>query len=142
MPVACPNCGSRILRESHPRDFAEKAAKFWFVSPLRCVDCKTRFTARTFVFSDIRYARCPMCFRMDLNQWTGKNFQPPFLSRILLSLGARRWRCEYCRLNFVSFRARKEVFSFSRWKKMNAAQARAAGRARAAAAEDDASSRF
>ena len=34
-------------------------------------------------------------------------------------LGAHRWRCEYCRLNFASFRQRKEPFTFSRWKNRN-----------------------
>ena len=135
MPVACPNCGSRFLRESRPRSFSEKIGKLRFISPVRCVDCKTRFIARTLMMEDLRFARCPRCFRMDLSEWTGKNYLPPLWMRLKLNFGAWRWRCEYCRLNFVSFRKRKEIFSFSRWKKMNAAQARAEGRAKAAALE-------
>ena len=56
--------------------------------------------------------------RMDLNGWTGKTFvDPPFRVALKVAFGARKWRCEYCRLNFASFRKRKEVFTFKRWKK-------------------------
>ncbi len=55
---------------------------------------------------------------MDLNGWTGKTFtNPPFWVALQVFLGARKWRCEYCRLNFASFRKRREVFTFKRWKK-------------------------
>jgi len=58
---------------------------------------------------------------MDLNGWTGKTFtNPPFWVALKVRLGARKWRCEYCRLNFASFRRRKEVFTFSRWKRFGA----------------------
>ena len=55
---------------------------------------------------------------MDLNGWTGKTYtDPPLLIRLKVALGAKKWRCEYCRLNFASFRKRKEVFTFKRWKR-------------------------
>jgi hypothetical protein len=55
---------------------------------------------------------------MDLNGWTGKTFtDPPLWVALKVSLGARKWRCEYCRLNFASFRGRRDVFTFKRWKK-------------------------
>ncbi len=57
---------------------------------------------------------------MDLNGWTGKTYDPPFFTALKISFGAKRWRCEYCRLNFASFRARKEVFTFKRWKNREA----------------------
>jgi hypothetical protein len=44
-----------------------------------------------------------------------------------ITLGATRFRCEYCRLNFASFRRRKEAFTFKRWEKMNAERARSQG---------------
>lgn len=88
------------------------------VSPYRCQDCRERFIAPTIVWSDLFYARCPICRRMDLNAWTGKTYtDPPTWVAFKVLLGAKRWRCEYCRLNFASFRKRKEVFTFSRWKK-------------------------
>jgi len=55
---------------------------------------------------------------MDLSGWTGKTYtDPPFWTAFKVSLGAHRWRCEYCRVNFASFRRRKEVFSFKRWRR-------------------------
>jgi MoaA/NifB/PqqE/SkfB family radical SAM enzyme len=55
---------------------------------------------------------------MDLNGWTGKTYtNPPFVVALKVALGARKLRCEYCRLNFASFRRRKEAFTFKRWKK-------------------------
>lgn len=126
MSLACPKCGSRFLRDSRPRNFKEKWDRLRFISPLRCQDCQTRFVTRTLILSDLRYARCPGCHRMDLNGWTGNTYEPPFLVGLKVALGGKRWRCEYCRLNFSSFRRRKEVFTFSRWIKrdaaMNAAQ--------------------
>jgi DNA-directed RNA polymerase subunit RPC12/RpoP len=103
------------------------------VSPIRCLDCKTRFVASTLILEDLRFARCPHCYRMDLNGWTGKTYTPPFLMMGLkIALGARRLRCEYCRFNFASFRRRKEVFTFKRWEKIDAGRLRAESRAQKA----------
>ncbi len=135
MSVQCPKCGSRFLRESQPRDAAEKLARWRFVSPLRCLDCKTRFVASTLSFADLRWAHCPQCDRMDLNSWTGKNYSAPFWMGLWATLGANRWRCEYCRINFASFRKRKEVFTFKRWSNLKSGDAVAQGRARLAEAE-------
>jgi hypothetical protein len=56
---------------------------------------------------------------MDLNAWTGKTYtDPPAWVAFKVRMGAKRWRCEYCRLNFASLRKRKEVFSFQRWKRL------------------------
>jgi hypothetical protein len=56
---------------------------------------------------------------MDLNGWTGKTYKATGWTAFKVALGAHKWRCEYCRINFASFRERKEVFTFSRWKKRN-----------------------
>ena len=65
---------------------------------------------------------------MDLNGWTGKTYvNPPLWVALKVSFGAHRWRCEYCRLNFASFRTRKEVFTFKRWKKFVEQAERSAG---------------
>src|SRR5260370_30475037 len=132
MSIACPICGSRFLRDSHPRNLREYLGRLWFVAPLRCLDCRTRFVTSTFRLGDVKYARCPACYRMDLNGWTGKSYTPPFWMGLKIALGATRFRCEYCRFNFASFRRRKEAFTFKRWEKMNAGQARAESRAKAA----------
>lgn len=61
------------------------------------------------------YARCPGCRRMDLNQWSLEHYQPHGWMSLKLMLGGHRFRCEYCRINFVSMRPRKERFTFRRW---------------------------
>jgi DNA-directed RNA polymerase subunit RPC12/RpoP len=118
MPLACPRCGSRNLRPSQYRNVDERINSFRFISPLRCKDCRTRFVSRTVILKDLLYARCPQCARMDLNGWTGKTHQPNSWTLIKIALGAFRWRCEYCRVNFASFRQRRESFTFSRWKNL------------------------
>jgi len=137
----CPKCGSRYLRESKRQDESLKTSRWKFEKQLRCMDCKTRFVGNTVSFDDLRHAHCPHCYRMDLNQWTGKNYIPPFWTRFFIRLGAKRWRCEYCRINFASFRARKEVFTFKRWVNLNSGSAVADGRARLAAMEAKAEER-
>lgn len=97
----------------------EGLGRLRFVSPLRCLDCKHRFVARTLEWADLVYSRCPICLRQDLNSWTGRTFDPPFWMAVKVAFGAHKWRCEYCRINFASFRKRKEIFTFSRWKKMS-----------------------
>jgi hypothetical protein len=96
---------------------------------MRCLDCKNRFIARTFAWSELRFARCPKCFRMDLSAWLTNSSKPNFWGQVKLVFGAHRWRCEYCRLNFVSLRRRSEVFSFKRWERFQqrAEQQRAEG---------------
>jgi predicted nucleic-acid-binding Zn-ribbon protein len=119
MALACPKCGSRNLRPSHFQNAEERRKALFFISPLRCKDCKTRFTSRTIFPEDLLYARCPKCDRMDLNSW---NERRPTTSRwtlFKLQLGAYKTRCEYCRYDFASFRKRKETFTFSRWRKRN-----------------------
>ena len=115
--TACPKCGSRYVRPSRTRDASEQLGFLRLKSPVRCLDCKHRFIAPMIVWSDLSYACCPACRRMDLNGWTGRTYTPPFWMGLKVTLGAHRWRCEYCRLNFASFRSRKEVFTFKRWKR-------------------------
>jgi len=92
--------------------------KLRFVDPLRCLDCKKRFVAPTVDWAQLRYTRCPRCHRTDLGVWTGRTHKPRFWVAVKIVFGANRYRCEYCRINFAGFRKRKEIFSFSRWKKL------------------------
>ena len=119
MPLDCPKCGSRNLRPARYRSSDERLHSFLLIAPLRCRDCRTRFVSRTVFPEDAFYAHCPKCHRMDLNGWTGKTYQPTGWMKIKVAFGAYKWRCEYCRINFASFRRRKEAFTFSRWKKRN-----------------------
>ncbi len=127
MSVECPKCGSRNLRFSRSRSLPEKMKKLLGIRALRCRDCQTRFLARTWSVSDVAYARCPKCWRMDLNRWSDRHFRPPAYMSLALRLGANPYRCEYCRYNFASFRRRKEKFSFHRWEKLRGRNAPEAG---------------
>jgi hypothetical protein len=55
---------------------------------------------------------------MDLSLWSEKDAHLSAFAAMRLNLGAKPYRCEYCRLNFVSFRQRHERFSFKRWAKI------------------------
>jgi formylglycine-generating enzyme required for sulfatase activity len=50
---------------------------------------------------------------------------------VKIVFGAHRYRCEYCRVHFASFRKRQEVFSFRRWEKMGYPRAESAGKSTA-----------
>ncbi len=64
----------------------------------------------------MRFARCPRCWRLDLSRWSLEDYHVSFFSSLLLNLGANPYRCEYCRVNFVSFRKRKERYKPQRRK--------------------------
>lgn len=51
---------------------------------------------------------------MDLSSWSEKDFHESLGTLLLLRMGAKPYRCEYCRVNFASFRSRKEKFSYRR----------------------------
>jgi len=110
MTVACPHCGSRNIRYSNLRGASEKAASLMGIRPLRCRDCRERFTGRIWSLSELPYARCPKCLRTDLAWWSPSHYYVPFGRGLLLFFGAHPYRCEYCRHNFVSFRRRKHKF--------------------------------
>ncbi len=59
---------------------------------------------------------------MDLNIWSLEDFPSSTRQRVLMRLGASRYRCEYCRVNFVSFRPRLEKFTSKRWTKRRKAK--------------------
>jgi hypothetical protein len=48
---------------------------------------------------------------MDLSRWSRDNYRVSFFGGLLLHLGANPYRCDYCRVNFISFRRRKERYS-------------------------------
>jgi predicted Zn-ribbon and HTH transcriptional regulator len=104
----CPRCGSRNLRYSRLRSPAERLTSLLGVRPIRCRDCHVRFVDRTFHVINLRYARCPKCFRTDLSTWSRNHYKLSVYKRLLLSLGAKPYRCDGCRYNFVSFRPRKK----------------------------------
>ncbi len=111
MTLSCPNCGSRNLRYSHLRSPLERLYSLAGIRPIRCRDCRTRFTRKIWSFSDLPYARCPQCANMVLSTWSPSHYRVSAKRALLLFLGARPLRCESCRCNFVSFRKRKYRYS-------------------------------
>jgi hypothetical protein len=85
--------------------------------PVRCRDCEERFTQSLWQFGNWQYARCPRCYRLDLSIWSESHYIVSWDMRLLMTLGAKKFRCEVCRHNFVSFRRLKERFSFHRDRK-------------------------
>lgn len=77
----------------------------------RCEECGHRFRASIQRFRYIFFAKCPSCHRMDLSRWSREYYSPTLITRIMLAMGAKPIRCEYCRNNFWSFRFVREKFS-------------------------------
>jgi DNA-directed RNA polymerase subunit RPC12/RpoP len=113
--AACPHCGSRILNYSRFRSWQEIFQLLRGRRPLRCRDCNKRFLGPVIHIHDFLFARCPSCYRTDLNYWRKDHYRARGWIAFRLKFGARRYRCEYCRVNFASNRPRKEAFSFERW---------------------------
>lgn len=49
---------------------------------------------------------------MDLGVWDAKYYTPTMAAQIKMALGGKRFRCEACRCNFVTFRLMKERSTF------------------------------
>jgi hypothetical protein len=110
MPATCPNCGTRKIRTSKTRTLRELFGTLFGVYPLRCLRCDTRFKKKVWRFSEIVYARCPRCYRLDLATWEERLYTPPWKVKLLLRLGAQPTRCGACRCNFASYRKVKQRY--------------------------------
>jgi len=112
MAVLCPSCGSKHVRHSKFQSIGERIASLFGYHVLRCKDCKHRFSTKVWRLSELRWSRCPRCYRTDLSTWDEEHYLPKLRTLIRLRLGAKRLRCEYCRFNFASFRPVKERYKF------------------------------
>jgi hypothetical protein len=123
---ACPSCGGHNLRSSKVRGPAERLQSLIGILPFRCRQCGSRFSTLLWDLSSWKYARCPNCLSTELSNWSDQYYNAPLGVRMLIALGAHRYRCELCRQNFASFRACKVRFSWRR--RRAAAQNAASGR--------------
>lgn len=105
--VTCPECGSKHVRHAKLLGFGERIAALFGQQILRCKDCQHRFTAKVWKFGDLRYSRCPRCYRMDLSSWSEEYYSARGWVAFKLYFGARRLRCDYCRVNFAGYRPAK-----------------------------------
>ncbi len=127
MTIQCPACGSTNVRYSRIRTLRERLWTFAGVHPLRCRSCRQRFARQVWRLANLRYARCPKCFRMDLNLWEESRYVGSGYTIFLLRMGAHPYRCEYCHLNFASFRGRKEHFDSTRSKPSSKSRTQGSG---------------
>lgn len=118
--MICPECGGKRPRLSRSRGFKERLARWFGFYMIRCEDCHHRFSDSVWRLADLFYARCPRCYRMDLGTWDLKYYAPPRSVLIKIGLGAKRFRCEACRCNFVSFRKLKWKSTFRKRPGQNA----------------------
>jgi hypothetical protein len=99
----CENCGSSNLRRSRRRSTANALRMLFGSYRLRCLDCDKRFSVNL-LLSKAAVAKCPRCLNIKLDTWDTKHYRIPRWKKLLINLGARRYRCNSCRYNFVSFR--------------------------------------
>ena len=111
MVLACPKCNSDEVRLSRRRLALRKIFRIFGIYHFRCEDCGHGFRSNIHSLSRMIFANCPTCNRMDLSRWSREYYSPGWLTRAMLSFGAKPVRCEYCRNNFWSFRFIREKFS-------------------------------
>jgi hypothetical protein len=112
MQLACPSCGTRDVRVSHPHGLGEYLKYLAGVFRLRCRRCDNRWETSLWANRSWKYARCPRCYRQELTKWTAQYYSPTRWTRFLLRIGASPRRCPACRCNFASFRPQKKDFSW------------------------------
>jgi endogenous inhibitor of DNA gyrase (YacG/DUF329 family) len=120
----CPKCGSRDVKVSSTLSFGEKLRSVFGKFPVRCRRCQSRFECTIWKPTLAKYARCPRCYRTELNTWNVEQYNIPTRVKIKLGLGATPYRCEHCRCNFASFRPCYERFS---WRKLRVSHDRGDG---------------
>ena len=103
--ACCPYCQSDNIRRSRRRSKAELLRMSVGVYPFRCNSCSQRFWSSIWLFSTLRFAKCPKCLGMDLlNEWPRKSHRLSPANRVLIGIGGKRCRCLRCRYNFVRLR--------------------------------------
>lgn len=107
--LVCERCGGRHLRRARLQGVRDFCYAVVGVYPFRCRDCQHRRWLSVFLFSKFAYAKCPKCLGMQLSTWSRRHYNPGLLANLLITFGARQYRCPHCRCNFVSFRPWRET---------------------------------
>jgi DNA-directed RNA polymerase subunit RPC12/RpoP len=106
----CPICGGRKVRSERTRGLREKLLALAGYFAFRCLSCSARFLDKPLGLASTAYARCPKCYRFDLSTWDPSRYRTTTWISIRLWFGAHRWRCERCRINFASWRPRRQKY--------------------------------
>jgi len=101
---SCPDCGGSNIRRSRYNNVKERLGALINVYPFRCRDCGARFRVDVLMLKRLFFAKCPRCLRMELSTWSRHAFRATMWQNVLVVLGAQRYRCSSCRVNFVAFR--------------------------------------
>jgi len=99
----CAHCGSHDIRRSHRKNSFETFKMAFGIYPFRCLKCGGRFYGNIWQLSLNRRVKCPRCLRLNVLPSERKDDRKSAWQELLMSLGARPYRCNACRLNFVSF---------------------------------------
>ena len=102
MVSVCPRCGSERLRVSRGHSLSGRIAYWLGLSAVYCKNCGHRLRESDNWWDNIRWARCPQCYRRELVDWEEKYLYPRGWRSFLVYAGARPHRCRACRINFVS----------------------------------------
>ncbi len=102
--IACPYCSSTSLRRSRRASWLELLPMLIGSYPFRCLDCNQRSWISIWLFSRLRYAKCPKCLGLELTPWSHRHYRLGFWRNLLSTFGAHRYRCAACRYYFLSFR--------------------------------------
>jgi DNA-directed RNA polymerase subunit RPC12/RpoP len=102
--VTCPHCGSSSLRRSRRKAWFEFVGMLAGTYPFRCLDCSQRFWVSIWLFSRLKYAKCPKCLGSELTTWSRRHQHLNLWQNLISTFGAHRYRCSGCRCNFLSFR--------------------------------------
>jgi len=97
------------VRKSLPSTTWERFTDIFGFFHVRCRYCDLRFKKGIFDIGNMFYTRCPRCYRLDLTTWNPDNYHIRPWWRFLMTIGARRCRCNACRHIFLSFRPKKSV---------------------------------
>jgi DNA-directed RNA polymerase subunit RPC12/RpoP len=111
--IACPYCGSTGLRRSRRASWLEILPMTIGSYPFRCSDCNQRSWISIWLFSRLKYAKCPKCLGMELTPWSRRHYRLNLWGNLLSTFGARRYRCSACRYYFLSFRPTADVLPSS-----------------------------
>jgi DNA-directed RNA polymerase subunit RPC12/RpoP len=104
----CESCGSANIRRSRGQSVLEFAQMALGTYPFRCLACNYRFPVNIWLWSKLKYAKCPKCLSFDLTIWPKKRYVVSAWGALLMTFGAHRYRCSVCRYHFLSFRPTRE----------------------------------
>jgi DNA-directed RNA polymerase subunit RPC12/RpoP len=100
----CENCGSANIRRSRGQSVFEFFQMALGTYPFRCIACNYRFPVNLWLWSKLKYAKCPKCLNFNLTIWPKGRYWLNAWGSLLVAFGAHRYRCPACRYHFLSFR--------------------------------------